>query len=352
MSLNVEETLLRNGFPIHEAIIGGDVLEVKETIIKYPSEINQPNEHNFSPLMVCSQLGFAVIAKLLVENGAEVNFKGGKLGISPLHLAAKYAKTEVVQFLLECGADLNIKTSEGFTPLLLAAARSHTNVVQMLIDHGSDFKSDINIRGGRFEDSLLHLGARCAQENFLEFLIKSGLDINVKNNTGSTPLHTAAENGHFEIVTFLLENGGNVNSVDLDKNTPLHVAVQRMNVSIETIKILLNYGADFKKKNKDGKSALEESKVFSGNVLLSMIVHKMIEKQFEETEKNVDKHFHLTLDPCVVCDNPRKEVFSLLPCGHAKTCEVCCLKLIALTGPNANCPICRSKITDYKKIYV
>ena len=74
--------------------------------------------------------------------------------------------------------------------------------------------------------------------------------------------------------------------------------------------------------------------------------------KLQETNITAPKPFQFTLDECVICTTPREEIISLLPCGHAKTCEVCSLKLIALSGTNSMCPICRSIITDYKKIYV
>ena len=120
---------------------------------------------------------------------------------------------------------------------------------------------------------------------------------------------------------------------------------------IETIKILLDFGADFKKKNKEGKSALEKSKALPGKVVLNIIVNKMIE-QLEQSKVQISKTIYVKIEECVICDNPREEIFSLYPCGHAKTCELCCLRLIAMSGENSICPICRSKITDYIKIFV
>ena len=80
-------------YPIHKAIASGNVLEVKEKIKEYPSHINSANYNNFSPLMEASWFGFATIAKVLVENGADIHFKGGKYESSSLHLAAQEAKS-------------------------------------------------------------------------------------------------------------------------------------------------------------------------------------------------------------------------------------------------------------------
>ena len=80
----------------------------------------------------------------------------------------------------------------------------------------------------------------------------------------------------------------------------------------------------------------------------------MSKMQLQETKSKILKPLNFTLEECVLCINPRKEIYTLYPCGHAKTCEVCCLKLIASScgGIKSVCPICRSEIVDYRKIYV
>ena len=51
---------------------------------------------------------------------------------------------------------------------------------------------------------------------------------------------------------------------------------------------------------------------------------------------------------CVVCYDTRTETFVLLPCGHAKTCEICSDRLVK---ESKNCPMCRSIVTKYQKIF-
>ena len=96
---------------------------------------------------------------------------------------------------------------------------------------------------------------------------------------------------------------------------------------------------------------MEEIKFLPGNDVLNIIVDKMSNMQLQENGTKVPKSLYFKLDDCVICDNPREEIFSLYPCGHAKTCELCCLKLIASHDINSVCPICRKEIKDYKKVY-
>ena len=153
-------------------------------------------------------------------------------------------------------------------------------------------------------------------------------------------------------MNFLLENHANVNAINEDGDTPLHLAIQNHNLCTKTIKVLLDFGADFKKKNKNGESPLDKSKLLPESDALNIIIDHMSKIQMEKSKTKVTKALNFTLEECVLCVNPREEIYSLLPCGHAKTCEICCLKLIAMSNVNSVCPICRSKITGYRKIYV
>ena len=53
---------------------------------------------------------------------------------------------------------------------------------------------------------------------------KMGADINVKNSSGRTPLHYAADNGHTTIVEYLLTKGAEINVKNNNDNTPLQLA--------------------------------------------------------------------------------------------------------------------------------
>ncbi|NCG57103.1 MAG: hypothetical protein GWP35_09400 [Proteobacteria bacterium] len=79
------------------------------------------------------------IVPLLLEKGAEVNARDTD-GFTPLMWAARSSTPEIVQLLLEKGADVNARTTGGFTPLMVAAGNSKgksAEIKQLLIDAGA-----------------------------------------------------------------------------------------------------------------------------------------------------------------------------------------------------------------------
>lgn len=96
------------------------------------SEIN--NRIVFSetvtPLSVAISKGDLDTVKKFVEYGADVNEKSN--GLSPLMIAARYNKTEIIKFLLSKGARLNEKDENGFTALKYAELSNATEAIQLL----------------------------------------------------------------------------------------------------------------------------------------------------------------------------------------------------------------------------
>jgi ankyrin repeat protein len=105
----------------------------------------------------------------------------------------------------------------------------------------------------------------------VEKMIKSGIDLNGICSNGMTPLILAIDGDQPGILETLMKGGADPNQQsDLDGYTPLHWAVDyaidgmiQSNKNtpfpepLECIRILLNYGADVKIKNNSGKTALE-----------------------------------------------------------------------------------------------
>ncbi len=178
-----------------------------------------------SLLLQATERGFSKIAQLLIDYGANVNFRDKKLGFTPLHKAVVAGSREVVEVLLRCGAEIDIKDFDGQPPLFLAVCKGQLEIVSELL--------------------------------------KKGADVTVKDKKGFTPLYIAVENGHAEIVDELCKCGADVNVESQTEQTPLLCACSKGFGDI--VKILLNYGVEGDRqifeivKDKDIKELLQSS---------------------------------------------------------------------------------------------
>lgn len=74
-------------------------------------------------------------------------------------------------------------------------------------------------------------------------LITKGADVNINDERGWTPLHTASQNGHYDIVALLLEKGAHPDKQNNDHETPLHIAALSDKPKIDIMKLLIEKGA-------------------------------------------------------------------------------------------------------------
>lgn len=66
--------------------------------------------------------------------------------ITPLHVAAKWGKSNMVSLLLESGANIEAKTRDGLTALHCAARSGHDQVIDMLLQRNAPISSKTKVR--------------------------------------------------------------------------------------------------------------------------------------------------------------------------------------------------------------
>ena len=131
----------------------------------------------------------------------------------PIHDAAKAGDSAGVQAELDKGVDPNAKGGDsGVPPLHWAAMWGHTEVVEVLIASGAYVDRTDN--GGNIALHYAALGAgfpktkRGDQKGVSELLIANGANVNVRRIDGKTPLDRANDSGGAELADLLREHGG------------------------------------------------------------------------------------------------------------------------------------------------
>lgn len=126
----------KNAKSIFDIARNGTVAEVKELMVKDPNIINQTNENSFSPLILACYRSNIEVAKFLIDNVRDVNYKSEE-GTALAGLAVKYNK-ELIEYLLKKNADPNIADSTGSTPLFWAVKFGNKELVELLLKYKAD----------------------------------------------------------------------------------------------------------------------------------------------------------------------------------------------------------------------
>lgn len=135
----------------------------------------------------------------------------------------------VVKALIERGANVNIMAGLGNTPLQSSVRNGYENIVGILIEN----RADMTKKYGPFKYTVLHLAARLGRTKIMALLLDAGMDINVKDNWGRTPLQTtflSCHTPHPEDLCYLCpleikeEEGGNNRRTKRDP----HFSIQAM----------------------------------------------------------------------------------------------------------------------------
>ncbi|GJX99785.1 potassium channel SKOR-like protein [Tanacetum coccineum] len=158
--------------------------------------------------------------KRLVAAGLDPN-KTDYDGRSPLHIAAIKGYEDIVQFLMQKGAMINLTGkffyNHGNSPLLEAIKNGQDQVVSMLVEAGASL--DMNNAG-----NCLCMAVANGDLEFVTRVLANGINPNSKNYDLRTPLHIAAAEGLYSMSRLILEAGGSVFSKDRWGNTPLDEA--------------------------------------------------------------------------------------------------------------------------------
>ncbi|XP_059171174.1 putative ankyrin repeat protein RF_0381 [Physella acuta] len=216
----------------------------------------------------------------LITSTALLNVSDKK-GNTALHYAIQSHTIEIVQRLLDAGADVTLRNNTGKTVLHKAAKtmfvdfmaivlnhkevanvidlksnkrEMHTSVARMKGSNVSDFQASYRICSSADAPTALMIAVKDQNTEVALMLLEHKADVNIRNDEGYTALHIAAEGSYTKSIKHLIKAGADVNDQTNDGESPLMLARD-----IEVIKTLCQAGADVNMKNKLGKNVLHKT---------------------------------------------------------------------------------------------
>uniref|UniRef100_A0A8C5E3N5 Poly [ADP-ribose] polymerase n=1 Tax=Gouania willdenowi TaxID=441366 RepID=A0A8C5E3N5_GOUWI len=241
---------------LFEACRNGDVSRVKRLVDSVNVNAKDMAGRKSTPLHFAAGFGRKDVVEHLLQTGANVHARDDG-GLIPLHNACSFGHAEVVSLLLCQGADPNARDNWNYTPLHEAAIKGKIDVCIVLLQHGADpnirntdGKSALDLAdpsakavltGEYKKDELLEAARSGNEEKLMALLTPLNVNCHASDGRKSTPLHLAAGYNRVRIVQLLLQHGADVHAKDKGGLVPLHNACSYGH--FEVTELLLKHGA-------------------------------------------------------------------------------------------------------------
>lgn len=154
--------------------------------------------------------------------------KIGSDGLNDLSRAIYLGVYDDVSRLINEGADVNMKTGKlHYPPLIWAMHYKRRDSALLLLDHGANaIATDENKR------TILHWAAQDGHRQLMQKAFQKKADLNAKDNQGRTPLHLALKHKQHELSGLLLDQGCAISQLDQQKNDELILALKAGNKNL------------------------------------------------------------------------------------------------------------------------
>ena len=266
--INAQNTQLNT--PLHEAIQSRKE-DISALLIEKGADLNKLNIHNQTPLhkaaslnqkgtgemliakgasidpvdryqrtpflLVARQTGDVEFGKLLLDKGANINFKDSDNQMA-LNLAAWKGFNAFIDFLLDNGAEYYSSQRESRWMLTFAASCASSRLFKVVLDKESTLLSDES-----FSKSIMHTAIMGGSAEIVNLLLLKNIPLNNDaNRYGWTPAHYVALNGHAAMIRFLVEKNFDINQRTHSGKSVYNIAED--NNQIEVLKTIKELNKD------------------------------------------------------------------------------------------------------------
>jgi len=230
--------------PLMTAIYNEAPMSIIEQLVGNGVDINAQTSMHRSALTIAAEKGRTDVVDYLINQGADL----GRDAEQALNLASANNHAGVVSLLsrfvtpddktaraaLDAAAydgdvatvlallqRFDVSDGQGDKAMMTAISRGHLDVVKLLVEQG------VSVNVASNEDTGLLLALWYKHPEIFNYLLQKGADINATTpQLGRSPLHQAAAHHRLDVVQALIAHGADINRVDKQGNTPLMTVVR------------------------------------------------------------------------------------------------------------------------------
>jgi uncharacterized protein len=226
-----------------EAARFGQIERVRQMLATDGTLVDRADLSGNTALMFAAKQGFAEIVEFLLQQGADPNRAGGKFAVTPLMLAASAGHVTIAQRLLAAGAEAKTANTDGSTALMAATLAGSPETVTLLLAAGAEVNAI-----DRDGDTPLNIAIIKNQSAIVRQLLSAGADVS------GAPLLLVPAPGEVELIQALIEGGAPVDGQDAEGNSLLLRAAELG--YDQAIEPLLQAGAKTDMANQEGWTPL------------------------------------------------------------------------------------------------
>eukprot|EP00211_Chloroparvula_japonica_P003914 CAMPEP_0119146400 /NCGR_PEP_ID=MMETSP1310-20130426/38859_1 /TAXON_ID=464262 /ORGANISM="Genus nov. species nov., Strain RCC2339" /LENGTH=712 /DNA_ID=CAMNT_0007138293 /DNA_START=76 /DNA_END=2214 /DNA_ORIENTATION=- len=282
------EELVRKSCILAKAAMKKNTNVVKK-MLQQGASPNIKDREKKTPLHYAAEHNLKDMAAALVAAGAAVNEKD-QSNYMPIHYGTwqfvrrNDGALELVKILVEAGSKLDEICCDGNAPLHNAVQAAHSKTARYLLEKGAN----VNLKL-RADVTALHKAAYHGRAFLIPLLVTYGADVNAKTTSGVTPLMEALRMTRCPEAMSLIEENADVNVSDVSGWTALHYACKSVDhpdgsKMVKVISVLLERGANVNALNKDGHKPMRYAPDSSSSAY-SADLEAMFTKQVTKLEK-------------------------------------------------------------------
>ncbi len=277
---------------LHWAAYAGDA-ELVQFLLDNGASVTALDSHRYTPLAFGANAGLTTpaIYNAFEAKGVNLVEEKNEHGANVLLLAAPSIKTEKeLNFFLDKGLSLDSRDNDGNGIFNYASKKGNIDFLKLLVSKGVDYKS-LNDNGGN-AFMFASQGGRGFSNGLpvYTYLKGLGLEPNIVEKNGSTPLHRLAfGTKDAAIIELFLNAGADVNQADEKGNTPFLNAAARNQLSI--VQLLAKNVKDINAANKSGETALMLAAHSNKADVVEFLISKGADINAQDTAGNTAAYF-------------------------------------------------------------